>query len=65
MHVGESGHLGVITFVALVRNRIIRTVPVVDLAKDTHTLVENPLDIVGVQNIVGLLCMNGYLRAWG
>jgi hypothetical protein len=58
-------NLGIVPLIALVRNGIIGAVPVVDLAKDTHALVENPLDIVGVQNIVGLLCMNGYLRAWG
>lgn len=33
----------------------IRRIGIVDLAKGPHALVKDPLDIVGIQNVVGLL----------
>lgn len=54
MVVGEVGHLLKVALVALVEG-VVRGGLVVDLAKDAHALVENALDVVGVQNVVGLL----------
>ena len=51
--------------IPLVNNGILGAVPVVDLAKDPHTLIKDALDIIRVQNVVGLLHMGGYLHAWG